>query len=145
MNNGWNQWVLNYSQSRQLNLLRNLGFDSPDWEDLVLLLAGLVVAAGVVGAAWTFWERRQSDPWLRLLQRARARLHDFGLELGPSAAPRDIAERARRRFGAEQTAALRAWLLRMEAQRYAGRFEGEARRSLQQLQREFQQIAWPVA
>ena len=26
MNNGWNQWILNYTQSRQLNLLRNLGF-----------------------------------------------------------------------------------------------------------------------
>jgi hypothetical protein len=29
VNNRWNQWVLNYTQSKQLNLLKNLGFDSP--------------------------------------------------------------------------------------------------------------------
>ncbi|MEN9627100.1 MAG: hypothetical protein RJA10_326, partial [Pseudomonadota bacterium] len=29
MNNRWNQWVLNYSQAKQLDLLRNLGFASP--------------------------------------------------------------------------------------------------------------------
>ena len=145
VNNGWNQWVLNYSQSRQMNLLRNLGFDSPDWEDLVLLLAGLVVAAGLGGAAWTLWERRQSDPWLRLLQRARARLHGYGMELAPSTAPRDIAQRVRKRFGAEQTTALRAWLLHMEAQRYASGFAGLARQPIEQLQREFRHIVWPDA
>jgi transglutaminase-like putative cysteine protease len=30
VNNGWNQWVLNYTQSRQLELLRQLGFASPE-------------------------------------------------------------------------------------------------------------------
>ena len=29
VNNGWNQWVLNYTQSRQLDLLKNLGFEAP--------------------------------------------------------------------------------------------------------------------
>jgi hypothetical protein len=29
VNNGWNQWVLNYTQSKQLDLLRNLGFSRP--------------------------------------------------------------------------------------------------------------------
>ena len=28
-NNRWNQWVLNYTQDRQLSLLRALGFDAP--------------------------------------------------------------------------------------------------------------------
>ena len=44
MNNSWNQWVLNYTQSKQLQLLRNLGFSSPSWEDLsyVLIAIGLV-------------------------------------------------------------------------------------------------------
>ncbi len=27
VNNGWNQWVLNYTQSKQLDLLKNLGFE----------------------------------------------------------------------------------------------------------------------
>jgi hypothetical protein len=43
-NNRWNQWVLNYSQSRQLNLLRNLGFESPSWADLSYVLIGVVVS-----------------------------------------------------------------------------------------------------
>ena len=69
LNNSWNQWVLHYTQSRQLNLLRNLGFDSPGWEDLARLLIGLIVAAAGLGALWTWWDRRQHDPWLRLLGR----------------------------------------------------------------------------
>ncbi|MDO5087971.1 MAG: transglutaminase-like domain-containing protein, partial [Comamonadaceae bacterium] len=34
VNNRWNQWVLNYTQSRQLDLLKQLGFDAPSWQDL---------------------------------------------------------------------------------------------------------------
>jgi hypothetical protein len=36
VNNRWNQWVLNYTQSRQLDLLRDIGFESPSWEDLAM-------------------------------------------------------------------------------------------------------------
>ena len=50
-NNRWNQWVLNYTQSRQLDLLKSMGFSAPDWQDLVNLLAGLVVAAAVGGGS----------------------------------------------------------------------------------------------
>ncbi|MDP1566490.1 MAG: DUF3488 and transglutaminase-like domain-containing protein, partial [Polaromonas sp.] len=38
VNNRWNQWVLNYTQSRLLNLLKNIGFESPSWEDLSYVL-----------------------------------------------------------------------------------------------------------
>ena len=44
LNNGWNQWVLNYTQSKQLDLLKNLGFESPSWEDLSYVLLALLVA-----------------------------------------------------------------------------------------------------
>ena len=50
-NNRWNQWVLNYSQAKQLDVLRNLGFESPSWEDLTYVLIALVVCASLVGAA----------------------------------------------------------------------------------------------
>ena len=49
--------MLNYTQSRQLDLLKNLGFESPGWEDLSYLLIGLIVAAAGLGAAWNWWER----------------------------------------------------------------------------------------
>ncbi|MEI8326948.1 MAG: transglutaminase-like domain-containing protein [Betaproteobacteria bacterium] len=145
MNNGWNQWVLNYSQSRQLNLLKDIGFDSPRWEDLVLLLAGLLVAVALSGAAWTLWERHQSDPWLRLLQHARTHARQAGLVLGPSAAPRQIAALLQQRHGAARTGAVRAWLLRLEAQRYADHHAHGATRSLTQLRRDFRQLSWSFA
>ncbi len=62
LNNSWNQWVLNYSQAKQLDLLKNLGFDSPSWEDLGKVLAGIVTLVGLIGAIFTLWERHHQDP-----------------------------------------------------------------------------------
>ena len=138
LNNGWNQWVLNYTQSKQLDLLKNLGFESPSWEDLSLVLLGLLVFVALCGAAWTLWERRQHDPWLRLLARTRKRLLRAGLELPPAAPPRRIAALVTVRFGG-QAQALADWLLKLEMQRYA-RAPGA---SLAALQREFKHLAWP--
>ena len=121
MNNSWNQWVLNYTQSRQIDLMRQLGISAPSPQDLVALLLGLVVCASLAGALWTLWERRRQDPWLRLLGRARERLQRVGLTLAPNSPPREMARRVRERFGPNDptAAALADWLLRMEAQRYA--------------------------
>ncbi len=137
-NNRWDQWVLNYTQSRQFNLLRHLGFDSPSWEDLSYVLLGLIVLASLGGAAWTLWERRQHDPWLRQLERARARLRAAGLDLAPSAPPRQMADAMRLHFGAAGAAAA-DWLLRLEAQRYAP----HPRATVATLRREFKQLHWP--
>ncbi len=139
MNNSWNQWVLNYTQSKQLNLLRNLGFSSPSWEDLSYLLIGLVVVAASLGAAWTWWDRRVHDPWLRLLQRVRARLREAGVDASATAPPRQLATAVIDRWG-EQGRDLADWLLRLEAQRYAR----QPAASLHALQREYQQLAWPA-
>jgi hypothetical protein len=138
MNNGWNQWILNYTQSRQLDMLRNLGISSPEWEDLARVLIGVIVAIALAGAAWSWWDRLQHDPWLRLLGRARRRLRGAGLEVGNTAPPRTIADLVTTRFGADARA-LAQWLLQLEAQRY-GRTPG---RSLAALRREFHRIPWP--
>jgi hypothetical protein len=139
MNNSWNQWILNYTQSKQLDLLKNIGFQSPSWEDLSYVLIGLLVFVALCGAAWTLWERRQHDPWLRLLQRTRKRLQQAGLELPATAPPRQMALLVTGRFGAGAQA-LADWLLKLEMQRYA-RQPGA---SLAILQREFKQLAWPT-
>jgi len=139
LNNGWNQWVLNYTQTKQLDLLKNIGFESPSWEDLSYVLLGLLVFVALCGAAWTLWERRQHDPWLRLLSRTRKRLHRAGLELPPAAPPRQIATLVTGRFG-ERAQALADWLLKLEMQRYARTPDA----SLAALQREFKQIPWPA-
>ena len=46
VNNRWNQWVLNYTRGQQLDVLKNLGFAAPDWQDLALLLIGMLEHAG---------------------------------------------------------------------------------------------------
>ena len=138
MNNGWNQWILNYTQSRQLAMLRNLGFSSPSWEDLGRILLIVIVIVAIAGALWSWWDRVQHDPWLRLLGRVRKRLRDSGLEVGNTAAPREIAHLVTTRFGPDARG-LAQWLLKLEAQRYAP----ASGLSLSALRREFHQIAWP--
>lgn len=149
VNNRWNQWVLNYSQSRQLNMLRNLGFESPGWSDLGYVLIGVVVFASLVGAAWTLWERHRQDPWLRLLHRAIHRLKKAGLELPPNAAPRRIALELQSR-ATNTHPLLLDWFLRLETWRYAprpasGTSGGAARHAevFKVLQREFRRLPWP--
>jgi protein-glutamine gamma-glutamyltransferase len=138
LNNGWNQWVLNYTQSKQLDLLKNLGFRSPSWVDLSYVLLALLVLVALCGAAWTLWDRRQHDPWLRLLARARRRLSEAGIELPAAAPPRRIATLVTARFG-DRAEELADWLLKLETQRYARTPSA----SLAALQREFKLLAWP--
>ncbi len=117
VNNRWNQWVLNYSQARQLNLLKNLGFESPSWQDLGKVLALIVALVGLVGAAFTYWERHHQDPWLRQLGKARKRLAKSGLTSEASTPPRTLALQALAKFG-EPARGLHDWLLQYEAMRY---------------------------
>jgi transglutaminase-like putative cysteine protease len=143
-NNSWNQWVLNYSQSQQLNLLRNLGFESPSWEDLATLLIALFVGASLTGAAWSLWDKHRQDPWLRLLHQAAQRLRKAGLEVTDNTPPRQMAALLRQHLdeGDASLAALCTWLLHMETWRYAPASE-PAR--LATLQREFRRLPWPTA
>jgi transglutaminase-like putative cysteine protease len=138
MNNHWNQWILNYTQSRQLDLLRNLGFDTPGWEDLARVLIAVIVLVATGGALWSWWERLQHDPWLRLLGHARKRLGQAGVDVGAATPPREIAKLVTTRYGANASGLAR-WLLKLEAQRYAP----ASPVSLAALRREYQQIAWP--
>lgn len=138
MNNGWNQWVLNYTQSKQLNLLKQLGFESPSWEDLSYVLIALLVTGAGLGAGWAYWERQQHDPWLRLLNRVRRRLAEAGVELPAEAPPRRMASQVMARFGADGQA-LADWLLQLEAQRYAR----NPPTTLRRLERNLQRMAWP--
>jgi hypothetical protein len=134
--NRWTQWVLNYTQDRQLDLLKALGIRQPDWQDLVRLLGLLVFSAAALGAAWALWQRRSHDPWQRLLERVRHRLARAGLALPAHLPPRAMAEQASQYFGAS-AAPLAQWLLRLEQARYAAQPQpapGALRRQLRRLQ-----------
>ncbi len=117
VNNSWNQWVLNYSQAKQLDLLKSLGFQSPSWEDLGKVLALIISAVGLIGAAFTYWERHHQDPWLRQLSQARKRLAKAGLASDASTPPRTLAIQALAKFG-EDARPLHDWLLQFDALRY---------------------------
>nr|WP_315488863.1 DUF3488 and transglutaminase-like domain-containing protein [uncultured Rhodoferax sp.] len=144
-NNRWNQWVLNYSQNKQLELLRNIGFESPSWEDLTYVLIALVVSASAGGAIWTLWERRRQDPWLRLLREAVLRLRKAGLAIPDTAPPRQIATLLQSHTAGDSPASpdltsIAQWLLRLEAWRYARHASAQ---QLATLQSEFRSLPWP--
>ena len=145
-NNRWNQWVLNYSQNRQMDLLRNIGFESPSWEDLSYVLIGIIVVVSLLGAVWTLWERHRQDPWLRLLHQVHQRLAKAGLTVPDSTPPRQVAELLRQHWQGQVPVALIDWLLRLEAWRYASsKSSGTASNTpkLKQLQAEFRSLPWP--
>jgi protein-glutamine gamma-glutamyltransferase len=140
VNNRWNQWILNYSQARQLNLLKNLGFASPSWEDLGKVLALVIALVGLIGAAFAFWERHHQDPWLRELARARKLLAKAGLASDASMPPRTLALKALAQFG-EDARDLHDWLLQFDTLRYRPQEKNQSpTRSLATLQAAFSRL-----
>ena len=142
VNNSWNQWVLNYTQGKQLDLLKNIGFNSPSWEDLSLVLIGIVVAVSLAGAACTLWERTQHDPWLRLLAKARKRLGKAGIQSTAASTPRELATSLAAQFGNAHPAT-RDWLMQLEMQRYASPASGTPQ-DPKQLRQQFNRLTWPA-
>jgi protein-glutamine gamma-glutamyltransferase len=118
VNNRWNQWVLNYSRGQQLDVLKNVGFQSPSWEDLALLLIAALSSLALAGAAWAWFDRHRIDPWVRQLERMRRILRSLGLPAAAHEAPRALARRVRERIGAAGEP-LAAALDELEAQRYS--------------------------
>jgi protein-glutamine gamma-glutamyltransferase len=141
VNNAWNQRILNYTQSKQLDLLKNLGIGSPSWEHLAYVLLGLMVVASTAGAVWTWFEKRHRDPWVRMLDQARKKLQAAGVDAAASSPARELAERARAQLGAAAEPAAE-WLLAYERSRYAP--ASAARSTLDQMKRAFKQITWPA-
>lgn len=117
LDNRWNQWVMNYSRGQQLDLLKDLGFRSPSWEDLALLLIGALSTLALAGAGWAWWDRHRVDPWVRQRERLLAVLRALGLPAAAHDAPRALARRVRERYAAEGEA-FAALIERLEHQRY---------------------------
>ena len=151
INNGWNQWVLNYTQGKQLKLLKDIGFDAPSWQDLSTLLIGVIVLASVGGGGWALWDRAQHDPWLRLLGRARKRLAQAGIESTAATSPRQLARQVLQQYG-DPGQPLHDWLMQLEMQRYASHgtqaaSPGQAssqRQRIGQLQQQLSRLQWPA-
>ena len=147
INNSWSQWILNYTQGKQLDLLKGIGFESPSWTDLSYVLLGIIVAASLAGAVWTLWEQTQHDPWLRLLGRVRRQLAKAGIDSTPASSPRQLAALVQARYGVK-AAALQDWLMQLEMQRYANPATDSTspgnQQALNQLKRQFNSLVWPA-
>ncbi len=117
VNNRWNQWVLNYSRGQQLEVLKDLGFDAPDWQTLAKLLVIALSTLALVGAAWAWWDRHRVDPWTRQREALLRTLRRLGIEAEAHDAPATLAARVRARHGlaGEPLAAL---LDALQTQRY---------------------------
>ena len=117
VNNRWNQWVLNYSRGQQFDLLKTLGFQSPDWQDLATTLILLLCTGALTGAAWAWWDRRRQDPWQRLQSRVMRQLQMLGVVVQTHQAPRARAAQVRQQLGSlGETVALQLEVL--DLQRY---------------------------
>ncbi len=117
VNNRWNQWVLSYSRSQQLDVLKSLGFRAPSWEDLALLLIAVLSTLALSAAAWAAWDRRRIDPWTRQRRRLQRALAQLELPAAAHDSLRTLAARVRKRFGARGEA-LAVLFERIEQQRY---------------------------
>ena len=137
VNNRWNQWILNYSRGQQFDVLKQLGFASPSWEDLALLLVGALSSLSLAGALWAWLDRHRVDPWVRQLERIKRTLRALGVAAAAHEAPRTLAMRVRANLGhaGEPLAAL---LDTLESQRYG---RAASKRPDRTLTREFAQQA----
>ncbi|MDQ6639045.1 MAG: DUF3488 and transglutaminase-like domain-containing protein, partial [Pseudomonadota bacterium] len=99
VNNRWNQWVLNYSRGQQLDVLKQIGFVAPSWEDLALLLVGTLSGLALAGAIWAWLDRHRVDPWVRQLERMKRAVRSLGIAAAPHDPPRALAARIRERLG----------------------------------------------
>jgi transglutaminase-like putative cysteine protease len=72
----WNVWVLQYSGDQQMKLMRALGWNQPDWEQLGQLLA-LSLSGLALGSTLVIWlsrDRPRRQPWLKPLRRVHQAL-----------------------------------------------------------------------
>jgi len=113
----WNQWVLGYSKTQQLDLLNGLGVEMPDLADLSRALVGLLVAAALAGAGWAVWDRQRRTPWQRTQAFVARHLQRLGVPCPPHEGPRTWAQRVREHVGPTGEALTQA-LLELERLRY---------------------------
>lgn len=116
-NNGWNQWVLNYTPERQRDVVRELRRTLLGWPALALLAS----AALALLVLWYLRRRRQTDPVDALYLSLCKRLGQAGLARAPDEGPSSYAARVARASALtpQARAAAQEFLRRYSAWRYA--------------------------
>ncbi len=104
LQHGWNDWVLNYDQRRQMNFLRQLNIGIENWSDMVFAMVLLIGA--VTGSFWLIVWYRERPPRPAAYEVQLRRLS------------KKLARQGLRRKPAEDT---RAFLRRIDASGYPQR------------------------
>jgi len=92
LNNGWNQWVLNYTPQRQKSLLRSLGLDNIAAR-LLALSAAVAAALMLAFALLALANRRKADPVELAYDQLCRRLARRGMPRLPHEGPRSYCRR----------------------------------------------------
>lgn len=143
VNNRWNQWVLSYSSNQQLDLLKQIGFIAPRWDDLawtLLIVIGSVVCIGL-GAGWL--RRHRLDPWTTQMTSVRRKLVELGVKPAEHDPPLTLARRVDDALG-PRAQALGQALRELDEQRYGSAQPMRAlRRQFKHIQTLARQLAQP--
>jgi transglutaminase-like putative cysteine protease len=95
LQHGWNDWVLNYDQSKQSNFLRDLEVGIDDWGDMVFALVAMLLS--VTGAYWfiSWFRERPGKPvaYEIYLNQLLKKLKKIGLEKRASEDTRAFLQR----------------------------------------------------
>lgn len=125
--NQWNQWVLDYTPTRQQRLLASLGFPNGDWRTLTLLMVGLGMAVTALVAVPLIRHHIRRDPIKRLYDAFCARLTQHGFRRLPHEGPRAFRDRifsADLELPEQQRVAIHAFLELYERVLYAAQDDG---------------------
>lgn len=98
INAHWNDWVVKFSEERQVQILKGLGFEEADWRQLAILLGSGLTACFALLSAWLAWEFRPppADAATRSYRRFTTRLARRGIARPGHEAPRDFLRRVLR-------------------------------------------------
>lgn len=94
VNNAWQFWVVGYDPTRQLELLRKLGMQQPDWRSMAQWLTLGVLLIFLVLAWLTLRHKAQRDTIAEAYLDFCRRLAKAGITINPAEGPLTLAQRA---------------------------------------------------
>jgi transglutaminase-like putative cysteine protease len=132
VNNAWNQWVLDYNQSKQESLWQSLGLSSINWERTILtiFILGIILLAVLAAPLLSFKTKLAVHD--RLYQKLCKKLHRLGLQAAIHEPPASFAQRIASQLSASQKIILEEFVAIYLRLKY-GRPEENAHEKIQQL------------
>ncbi|MDB5825136.1 MAG: hypothetical protein JWR21_3840 [Herminiimonas sp.] len=122
VNNDWNQWVLDYTPTRQRNFIQSLGFRNGDWQTLTLLMVAIGIAVMTIVALPLVRHWQQRDRVEALYAAFCNNLAQRGFPRAVHEGPRAFRERllaSELPLQPAKLAAMRSFLELYEEARYA--------------------------